>query len=170
MICLLCKCPYCGTITGLDKDNRSVVFNPGGASQSACPHLVYAAWSISQWELAANGSSHLAWNASGDWRNPQLIAAIDEHPSDYLDGELLDLATTGINERLNVVCPHEVMRGQRTIERPLTAEERARELPGRDRETVEDFEAKAQCVFALDVGRFVNKLASLLVPELHYSS
>src|SRR5208337_1261345 len=85
MICPLCKCPYCGSIVGFDSDDHTVVFDPGADQHQPCPHLAYAAWSISHWELDFAGSSRAAYSSSGDWRCPGLVASVDEHPTAYLD-------------------------------------------------------------------------------------
>jgi hypothetical protein len=166
MSCELCKCPFCGMGIGLNRENHTVVFNPENVRQSTCRHLVYAGWNMSQWNLDGNGAAQLVWSAGGDWRSPQLTAAIEEHSSDYLMGEVCDLAATGINEQLNIVCPHEVVHGQKTFERPLTADKRAKQLPGREGEVVDDVDL--HCVFAVDGERFVHMLTSL-VPQLQYS-
>jgi hypothetical protein len=149
----------------LDKDNHAVVFNPDGAERSEktqrplCPHLVYAVWRIENWELDFDHCPQVGFGVNGDWRCARLIAAVDEHPSAYLEDELSDLVIAGSDEPLAAVAPHQMEHGRRTIERPLTADEKAREPPGSDREWVVDFVAQLQCVFALNVDRFVNYLS-----------
>jgi hypothetical protein len=164
MICQLCKCPYCGCVIGLERDDHAVVFSPEGAerreAQELCPctHLVYAAWRIENWELDFDHSPRVGFGVSGDWRCARLILAVEEHPSAYLEDELSDLVIAGIDESLAAVAPHQIEHGQRTIERFLTTEEKARQPPGNDREWVVDFVAQLQCVFALNIDRFVNYL------------
>jgi hypothetical protein len=156
MICQLCKCPYCGSIVGLDRYEHAVVFQADGP----CSHLVYVAWSLTQWQVGSYGSQEVAWDANGDWRSLKVIAAVDEHPSTFLEDELADLSMAGIDEQLAGVAPHQVAHGQRTIERLLTAEEKAQHTRGKYHDWVIDFEAKQQCVFAANAERFINYLAS----------
>jgi hypothetical protein len=165
MICQLCKCPYCGCVIGLDRDDHAVVFTPRRAERREpsehcpCPHLAYAVWRIENWELDFDHSPQVGFGVNGDWRCPKLIAAVDEHPAAYLEDELSDLVIAGIDEPLAAVAPHQIEHGRRTIERPLTVAEKAQEPFGSDREWVVDFVAQLQCVFALNVERFVNYLA-----------
>jgi hypothetical protein len=171
MICQLCKCPYCGCVIGLDKDDHTVVFNSGRAERreplgnewreppERCPHLAYAVWRIETWELDFEQTPRVGFGVNGDWRCAKLIAAVDEHPSAYLEDELSDLVVAGIDESLAAVAPHQIEQGRRTIERLMTAAEKAQEPRGSDREWVVDFVAQLQCVFALNVDRFVNYLA-----------
>jgi hypothetical protein len=181
MSCLLCKCPYCGCIIGLQKDSHELVFHPRKGDRSEpgskqteasekdqCPHLVYAIWRIEHWELTRDRSPQVGFGVNGDWRCPKLIAADDEHPSAYLEDELSDLLMAGVDEVLGAVAPHQVEQGRRTIERLLTPEEKAHEPPHSDREFTVDFVAQLQCVFAVNVDRLLSYLTRRSYTDLSW--
>jgi hypothetical protein len=94
MIRSITRCPSCGSEAAVDDHPPRVVFNPDGASGTACPHLAVLLATLEAYDTTADDElAYLpAYSGGWVWEHGRGLRAYCQPQDEPLFGLLLDLA------------------------------------------------------------------------------